>query len=144
MQASTPPSNSVEEAIKIKDIMQECPVTIQPDAQLGVARDLMAESKIRHLPVVENDQVVGVLTDRDISNYAERTGESIWSGGLHPVSAAMETVVETTSSEESIADAMARLASDKIGCLPVLLNGKLVGIVTTTDLLGAQAIVLGR
>jgi CBS domain-containing protein len=102
------------------------------------ARDLMLWGDFRHRPVVEGDRVVGILSDRDVAAHQARTGESLISSPDDTVSMAMETVIQTASPEDTVSEAALRMAAAKIGCLPVLTDGKLVGIVTTTDVLACQ------
>jgi acetoin utilization protein AcuB len=125
--------------MKLKEILTKSPVTIEPGAALSEARTAMRQHDIRHLPVVDQGRLVGILSDRDIASYAERTGESIHGGGAHLVSAAMRTAVQTASPEDSVAETMGRVADTRVGCVVVVAEDALVGIVTTTDLLAAGA-----
>ena len=123
--------------MKIATLMHRSPITVRKDQELKHARALMRDYDIRHLPVVEEGVLIGVLADRDIAHYTERSGESLWSGGRHLVSAAMKTPVIVVHPEAEVTDAATCMAERRIGCLPVLEDNELVGIVTATDVLAA-------
>lgn len=101
--------------------------TVEPATTAGDAVGLLRRRRIRHLPVVEGDRVVGVVTDRDLRGTAPGV----------PVSAIMSRPVVIVSPRTAI-DKAARLLFDRrIGCLPVIESGKLVGILTQTDAVAA-------
>lgn len=101
--------------------------TITPATVAADAMALLRRYRIRHLPVMEGDRVVGVATDRDLRGVAPDT----------PVSTIMSRPVVVVSPRTAI-DKAARLLFDRrIGCLPVIEDGKLVGILTQTDAVAA-------
>jgi len=121
--------------LRVRDRMTAAPVTISPKETLATARALMDRGKFRALPVVENGSLAGVVTDRDLrqhAGYLESTR----------VTAAMKPDPLTVSPECSVLDAARLLVERKIGSLPVMERGNLVGIVTTSDLLRALIDVL--
>ena len=122
----------------IADIMQRFPRTVYPDDDLIVARDMMVWSGIRHLPVLSQGKLVGVLTERDVLAYQARLGEGERGGRNHPVERAMHPSPQSCAPSDSVIEVAARLAASKIGCLPVTEFGELVGFVTTTDVLESQ------
>jgi CBS-domain-containing membrane protein len=93
---------------------------------------------VRHLPVVGEGPVVGVLSASDLLRYAARSG---WrEASQEPVRRAMTRPAETIDPEAEIADAAARMVEHGIGCLPVVSDGRtLVGILTRADLLAHEA-----
>jgi acetoin utilization protein AcuB len=135
---------------KVKEVMTRSPVTIGPDASLETAVELMKTKRIRHLPVVDTrGQLVGVVTDRDLRHAllspavapllgrtARRRLRSL-SRELAElrVRDVMTWVVTTTHPEASVAQAAVVMFEQRLGCLPVVKNGKLMGIVTEMDLL---------
>src|SRR5262245_39537334 len=125
--------------MKLAAIMERNPTTVAPGDTLRHARDLMVWGHFRHLPVVVDGKVVGVLSERDVTAHQARTGESLASSPGDTVSMAMSSRVQTASPDDSVADAARRMANSKVGCLPVLSAGALVGIVTNTDILAAQS-----
>ncbi len=101
--------------------------TVPPSTTAAEAVELSRRHRIRHLPVVEGDRVVGVVTDRDLRGVAPGT----------PVTTIMSRPVVVVSPRTAI-DKAARLLFDRrIGCLPVIEEGKLVGILTQTDAVAA-------
>jgi acetoin utilization protein AcuB len=106
--------------------------TVTPGTTAADAVALFSRHRIRHLPVMEGDRVVGVVTDRDLRAADPAT----------PVSALMSHPVVVVSPRTAV-DKAARLLFDRrIGCLPVIENGKLVGILTQTDAVAALVDVL--
>jgi acetoin utilization protein AcuB len=101
--------------------------TVAPSATAAEAVALLRRHRIRHLPVVEGERVVGVITDRDLR--AADLGQ--------PVSAAMSRPVLSVGPRTAL-DRAARLLFDRrIGCLPVVEESRLVGILTQTDAVAA-------
>ncbi|MFU8818210.1 MAG: CBS and ACT domain-containing protein [Desulfurivibrio sp.] len=126
--------------MKVKHCMQDVKklVTIGRDALLQEAGTLMKKHGIRHLPVVEDGQMIGFITESDIRHYAFPSMERDI-----PVHEVMVRNIITINVNATIEKA-ARLIHDyKIGGLPVLDKKKLVGIITATDLLSALISVMG-
>jgi acetoin utilization protein AcuB len=124
-------------------------ITIGPTETLAYAQLLMANRGIRHLPVVEGERLVGVLSNRDIRGTvpppavpeeARRYLEQLMAT---PVSAVMTREVETVGPTTPIEQCATIMARKKIGCLPVVAVNRLEGIITTTDVLGMLAEMLG-
>ena len=131
------PSARKGAARTVRDIMVRKLVTVGEDALLGMARSYMRLSRIRHLLVLREGKLAGVLSERDVLGAAANHGVSkAWNMTVAEV---MSTRVVTTTPSASIASAARILVNSKLGCLPVLSEGELVGIVTTSDLLRDQA-----
>jgi acetoin utilization protein AcuB len=120
----------------VKDIMHTATVTVSPEASLEEAYKLMQELRFRHLPVLEDGQLVGVVTDRDLrlatSELVQRP--------FHPDARVRDVMTEdprTASPLDAVEDAARRMRELKIGCLPVVDGNQLLGIVTGIDLLDA-------
>jgi acetoin utilization protein AcuB len=114
----------------ITNAMTPSPVTIRSDETLAKAKALMKAGGFRRLPVVEDGHLVGILTERDLrahTGYLETTR----------VDAVMQTVLVTVAPDSIVEDAARLMLKNKVGGLPVLADGNLVGIVTTSDLLAA-------
>jgi len=124
--------------VKVKSWMVKHPVTIHPKAPLQEAIDLMHSHSIRHLPVLDGDELVGFLTESNIRQY------------LLP-SVTRELMVEDvmivnpiTIDANASLDSAARLIHQyKIGGVPVLEKRRLVGIFTTTDIVRSFIEILG-
>ena len=121
--------------MKLKDIMITEVKIIEPQDTLLKAHNDMRAAGIRHLLVVSKGTLVGVLSQRDVALHQERTGESIFSSPCDTVSMAMQESVVTASPNEECSFAARRMSSEKLGCLPVMEDGTVVGIVTTSDIL---------
>jgi len=129
-------------------VMSPTPVVVEPKAPLREVCRLMAEHRIRHVPVVSADGLVGVISDRDVR---EALPSPIGPDGAAEYAAAMDHIavwkvmaeqVITVTPRTPLAQAAHLLADRKIGCLPVIEAGRLVGIVTETDVLRAFAAFL--
>ena len=114
-------------------VMTPEPVVVRPDDLIEHAAERMARFNIRHLPVVtESGEVVGMLSDRDLRI-------AVKSIALARVSSAMTPMPMVIPSSAPLSQVAVALADEKIGALPVVDEGRLVGIVTTSDLLTALA-----
>jgi CBS domain-containing protein len=121
--------------MRIQEVMTKGARTVPPTMTAVDAWELMRNTRIRHLIVTEGRQVVGVLSDRDVGG---RAGAAVRRG--QTVADLMSRNVVTIEREDSVRQAANLMRGRTIGCLPVTGNGKLVGIVTTSDLL----VLLGR
>jgi acetoin utilization protein AcuB len=126
----------------VKEMMRSPVTVIAVEATIGEAHELLQSHGFRHLPVVDRGRLVGVLTDRDLrfatSNlcHTARTAED-------PVSGAMSSPPLTADPLDPVEDAARIMREHKIGCLPVVDGGELVGILTGMDLLDALMILTG-
>jgi CBS domain-containing protein len=112
----------------IESVMRHTVVTTTPTALLASARAVMDRDGVHQLPVIENDALVGILSERDLhahTGYLERT----------KVDAAMTWNPITVPPTESARHAVHLLIEKSINALPVVEDGRLVGIVSRTDLL---------
>jgi len=116
------------------------PKTVSPDAPLSAAARILREHRFHHLPVVEGETLVGILSDTDLRN-ASLAASPVEEGGGSPgdrlVREAMRTEVWSVTPEDSVEDALLILTREKFGALPVLSGDRLVGIITRADLLNA-------
>lgn len=110
----------------ISKYMTKNPVTIGPRDSLAIADERMKNGKFRRLPVVEGGALVGMLSDRDLARHG---------GYLHEtrVDAAMTEKPITVTSSDPFEEAVRRMLASKVDGIPVVDGGKLVGIVTATD-----------
>lgn len=120
----------------VRDIMRSPVETISPDTTLQDAYGTMQEKSIRHLPVLENGKLVGVITDRDLRLATSALAPSPFPPGSK-VSAVMCRTPLTADALDPIEDAARIMREQKIGCLPVTDDGQLIGIITGIDLLDA-------
>jgi predicted transcriptional regulator len=128
-------------AMKVRELMTTDVATIGRNDELTIADDIMKMKRLRHLPVVEEGRLVGMLTQRDLFHAALSTalnfGEKAQKGFLKTVVAkeVMTDEVLTIDPDADVKEAARLMIEHKIGCLPVVESGKLVGLVTETDLL---------
>lgn len=125
--------------MNVREVMSAKVQTVGEEDDLELALQVMLWCGFRHVPVVRKGELVGILSHRDV--LAERADAA--RGVARPkemrVRDAMRRSVQTIGPEEDVIEAAIRMASGKIGCLPVVDKGKLIGIVTTTDLLAQFA-----
>ncbi len=124
-------------------------ITVTKEATLAQARALLHSHRIRHLPVVEGDRLLGILTDRDIRQASPSSTAGISPDRTAaflaqiPVTEAMVREVRTVSPYTTVEEAARLMIEHKIGCLPVTEADRLVGIITETDILGVLVDVMG-
>jgi CBS domain-containing protein len=119
----------------VREVMTEDPKTVEASATLEEAAKIMAESDVGNVLVVENDEVQGIVTDRDIVVRAIAKGESPGDTSVREVAT---TEVETLGPDDSIDDAIKKMEERDVRRLPVVDDGKPVGIVTLGDLAKAK------
>ena len=136
----------------IKEKMRKDPITIGPDGTFYEARAIVRDKGIRHLPVVDkNRRLIGLVTDRDIREASPSDATTLSVHELHyllgklKVSGIMtpKDKLVTITSDILIEEAVQLMHDHKIGCLPVLEEGKLSGLITETDVLDMLVDVFG-
>jgi acetoin utilization protein AcuB len=129
--------------VNVQDLMTTDPITTGPQTPVLEARQLMIDKRIRHLLIVEGPKLLGIITDRDIrlNLPSPATSLSVWEINYLMARLTVESVMTTSVvivGPQRDARAAAQLMLDnKIGALPVLDGGQLLGIITETDLLRA-------
>jgi acetoin utilization protein AcuB len=134
---------SAERQIDVGSTMQTQVITATPTISLAEVQRLMRTNAIRHVPVVSDQHLVGIITDRDIREALPSPATTLTRGEIAyrmettPIKTCMTTDVVCTSPEVTMIDAARVLLQHKIGCLPVVTHDMLVGIVTDIDCLRA-------
>jgi acetoin utilization protein AcuB len=129
------------DSIKVADWMTETVLAVEIYDSISVARQLMAKHRVNQLPVIENDRLMGIVTDRDIrdayptSMLIGRTKEIDKFAASYTVEEVMTHDVLTVEPETPLATAVALLRHHRIGSLPVVKAQQLVGIITRSDIL---------
>src|SRR5262249_39726875 len=125
----------------VRDLMSREVVTLEATDHLDLAEGIMRLGRIRHLPVVAGERGGGILCPRDlfraaVSSLLQLGGEAErkWLAGV-PVKAVMTTEPFTVGPHVPIRTAVEMMAEKKIGCLPVIEAGKLVGLLSESDCL---------
>jgi CBS domain-containing protein len=130
--------------MQVQDWMTRRVVTVTPETSLLNARRLLATYHIRHLPVVDDGHVVGMISSRDICR-GDRTLDAalaalqsgLAEGRFRPVSSLMSTPARTVRPADTIARATERMLDAGIGALAVVDEGRLVGVLSLVDCLRA-------
>jgi acetoin utilization protein AcuB len=130
--------------MRVSDLMSRDVVTIKDSDSCLEAVRRMARARIRHLPVVNGQgRLVGVVTDRNLRHhlFSPRVFETIGTVRVEsllktvPVSDVMSAPVVTASTFDSLDDAARVMRQERVGSLPVVAEGRVVGILTETDML---------
>lgn len=137
---------------RVRDYMTQNPVTLDSSHSLLEAAVRLRSSGFRHLPIVVDGALVGMLSDRDVARLSPTLLLPHSAEEHHrvlretTVGAVMTREPVSISPEAPLKDAVELLRRHRLGCLPVLEDGKLVGIITNRDMLGAllDQLVLGR
>ena len=124
----------------VAEIMTREPYSLGPDESLATARKIMAEHHIRHIPVVSDDgSLVGLVSQRDVLAAEDSTvlNEEGAPGSLLDqyvaMSAIMTAPAQTVEESAGLRGTAMHMQKNKLGCLPVLNEGQLVGIITDSD-----------
>ena len=112
----------------VRDHMSSKVITVERQCPITEARAVLRKHRIRQLPVLHNDRLVGIVTDRDLRGAAAKAKN------VREVMTAKPTVI---GPQAPIDEAAHLLRSLKVGSLPVLENNRLVGIITTSDVMEA-------
>jgi CBS domain-containing protein len=124
-------------ALLVRDVAAAKPqrlLTILPEATVQAAVQIMGSQRISALPVVENDRLVGIVSERDYVRKVASLRIPAWSVKIHEI---MTQDVVTVAPEDSILECMRLMAAHRIRHLPIMESGRLVGIVSITDLVRA-------
>jgi len=124
----------------VKDTMTAPVVSISSEAGLSDARKVMTDSKVRRLPVVDGDKLVGIISFTDVLEAKLTTAESlnIWELNQQVLSMRVKDVMTSdvcsVDQNATITDAAKVMLEKKVSGIPVTDNGKLVGMITESDL----------
>lgn len=127
--------------MQVSELMATDVVTVERNDDLRLVDDIMAERHIRHIPVVEDGAVVGLVSQRDV--FKARMSSTMGYGELgqrtflHTIAVkeVMAHPVITVAPETTVNEAVNLIIDKGIGCLPVVRDQQLIGIVTKTNLL---------
>ena len=133
----------------VKEVMSKNPVTIGPATKLRALNELMKANDVRHVPVVKNGKLIGIVTERDI-RYAmipeKIPGKKVpqgWNLDHLKVQDIMTDNTITIAQEAQVEEAARIIYGLKIHALPVMKNDKLVGIISVMDILGIFIEMMG-
>jgi acetoin utilization protein AcuB len=129
--------------VLVADAMTARPVTVSPDATVAAARSAMRRGRFRHLPVMAGSELVGVVAQSDLEAPPGAPVEVAESLGERPLTEVMSTEPVTVWPDEPVEVAARLLVDNGIGCLPVVADDGLVGILTESDLFSVLLRLLG-
>ena len=115
----------------VKDVMTSGPTSIAGDAMVVEAARRMLSEDVGSLPVVDGDQVVGMITDRDV--VLQVVAKDLDANKV-PVSTVCSESPVTAEADESLDEALAKMAKEQLRRLPVVSDGRLVGILAQADI----------
>ena len=127
--------------MKVREIMVKEVATLDINDELSLANDIMRLGRIRHLPVVDGSRLAGIISERDLfrSSLAQALGYGTKASRDLMKSLRIKDImvseVTWVSPESNLRDAVQIMVDKKIGCLPVVENERLVGLITETDIL---------
>jgi acetoin utilization protein AcuB len=133
----------------VKDVMQAPVTTVTPDLPLLKVQRLLLGRGVRHLPVVEGDALVGIISDRDVKQAVASAAATAEGRAREDIVAhltagqIMTRPARSIGPDFAIEDAVKMMVSGRISAVPVTDAGRLVGIVTETDVLSLFARALG-
>ncbi|MBN1544983.1 CBS domain-containing protein [Candidatus Woesearchaeota archaeon] len=116
--------------MRVKEIMKKA-VTISSDSSLQDAARIMAKEHIGSIIIVSGDEIKGIITERDILKSVSEDSKSL----ERPLSEFMSRDIVMIGSKRLIDDAASLMSQNKIKKLPVVDDGRLVGIITSTDII---------
>ena len=133
----------------VKEVMVKEVATLDVNDELSLANDIMRLGRIRHLPVVDGSRLVGLVSERDL--FRSSLAQALGYGGSASrnlmkalrIKDIMVREVATISPEAKLFDAVKLMIDKKIGCLPVVEDDRLVGLITETDILQQYLQVCG-
>ena len=130
----------INDQLKVADVMVSEVKTVGRNDKLASADDIMKQDRIRHLPVLDQDgNLCGIVSQRDLFRgmllrtlgYGTHLEQKMLD--THAIKEAMIDRVHTTTPDASLQEAARLMTTHKVGCLPVVDNDKLVGILTEED-----------
>ena len=131
--------------MKVRELMTKQPLTVPVDTPVVEARRTMLEHRIRHLLVTDGGRLAGIVTDRDIrlNMPSPATSLSVWEINYllarMTVGSVMTKSVITVDPNRNVVEAARIMLDHKIGALPVVDGGTIIGIMTETDIMRAFA-----
>jgi CBS domain-containing protein/Flp pilus assembly pilin Flp len=115
--------NALESRIEVRHVMSKKVRAVAPETPLSDVRTLMDSERIHHLLVLQQDKLLGVISDRDVHRRQGRRAKEV-----------MTKEILTVSPGTQIGQAVSTIINHQISCLPVIENGHVQGILTTTDI----------
>jgi CBS domain-containing protein len=128
-------------SVIVKELMMKSPATLDQNETLDLAEDIMHLGRIRHMPVVDEGRLVGIVSQRDLFRsalvtalgFGRKTSRTLIKSIR--VKEIMTKKLITIAPDVNIKEAARQMVEKQIGCLPVVEDDRLIGIITETDIL---------
>jgi len=134
----------------VKDRMTLSPIIVSPDTTHKQAAELMREHKVDHLPVVDKKgNLVGIVVEQDLLAAQPSPATTLSIYEIHSLLSKLEVKqimsrpVYTTTRDCPLEEAARRMLDKRVGCLPVMEEGRVVGMITDTDIFESLVMLLG-
>ncbi len=131
--------------LRVRDLMTREVITLGPQAGVDEAWSICREHNVRHLPIMEEGRLVGLVSDRDLRDASPPRGTADQENTLSEVwvREVMTTELVTIHPLDTIDRAAREIHDRRVGCLPAVADGELVGIVTSSDMVRIIAELFG-
>ena len=133
----------------VRNFMTKDPITVSLDATLPSTADLMKQHNLKRLPVMDQDKLVGIITEKDVAKALPSPATTLSKYEINyltekiRVKDVMTKAVISVSPDTTVEEATMIMHEEDVGCLPVLENGKLVGIITERNIYNALTKLYG-
>ncbi|MGB3985023.1 MAG: CBS domain-containing protein, partial [Limnochordia bacterium] len=133
----------------VRNFMTKDPITVSLDATLPSTADLMKQHNLKRLPVMDQDKLVGIITEKDVAKALPSPATTLSKYEINyltekiRVKDVMTKAVISVSPDTTVEEATMIMHEEDVGCLPVLENGKLVGIITERNIYNALTKLFG-
>lgn len=133
----------------VKDFMTKDTIVVPPTASLPDTAELMKKHSLKRLPVTEKDRLIGLVTEKDVAKALPSSATSLSKHEINyladkiKVADVMTKNVITTTADTTIEEAVMLMRHHDVGCLPVVENGKLQGIITESNVFTALTEQMG-
>ncbi len=131
-------SRVFEKGMIIDEVMTKNPTALEVQATVGDAVETFVELDVRHVPVLEGGELVGIVSDRDVrALVGQATGDEERALLARPITSIMSAGVVSCSPDDDVKDAVDAMLENRLGSVPVVREGtrELVGIVSYVDVL---------
>jgi acetoin utilization protein AcuB len=133
----------------VRNRMTVNPITVSPDTMIATALELMREKSINRIPVVKDEKLVGIITERKLMEVSPSSATSLSIFEINyllsktKVEQVMTKKVVTVAPDDLLEVAALKMRDNRVGGLPVVENGKVVGIITESNIFDAFIEIMG-
>lgn len=133
----------------VKDFMTKETISISPDASIPNTAELMKKHKLKRLPVIDQGRLIGLVTEKDVAKSLPSPATSLSKHEINYLTEKIKVIdvmtkdVITTTADTTIEEAVMLMRHHDVGCLPVINQGKVQGIITESNVFTALTKQLG-